>query len=229
MAIFSGPEIIENGLVLGLDAANPRSYAGTGTNWTNLILDANIGSLINGPTYSSNNKGYFNLDGIDDVIDTNYTMPVSNFTVSCYYKKTGANYWATLWASEVWNNNTGYLSFLTGPNSIQFSRGGGSSPLVTDPSIYGSITNFNLYTFTCDSLGNAQIFINGSLASSGMIALASSVSKTIKLGARHTNDGTNFTDRGGGSQISQLAVYNKVLTSNEIRQNYNATRSRFGL
>ena len=56
MSVFAGPEIINSGLVLSLDAANPKSYPGSGTTWFNLCGSVN-GTLVNGPTFSNVNGG----------------------------------------------------------------------------------------------------------------------------------------------------------------------------
>ena len=55
MATKYSPQVVTNGLVLCLDAANPRSYVSGSTNWFNLANTSISGSLTNGPTYSSNN------------------------------------------------------------------------------------------------------------------------------------------------------------------------------
>ena len=59
--------IVTNGLVLNLDAANPRSYLqpSNGTAWRNLVPVSSslVGTLTNGPTYSSSNQGYIIFDG----------------------------------------------------------------------------------------------------------------------------------------------------------------------
>ena len=65
MGCSSGPDIIEDGLVLCLDAASKRSYIGSGTSWKNLA-DSENGALINGPTFSSDNVGKFYFDGGND-------------------------------------------------------------------------------------------------------------------------------------------------------------------
>lgn len=57
-----------NGLVLALDAANTKSYPGSGTTWTDLSGNGNNGTLQNSPTYDTNNLGSFSLDGVDDRI-----------------------------------------------------------------------------------------------------------------------------------------------------------------
>ena len=72
MAIFYNPRTITDGLVLCLDAANRKSYPGSGTTWTDLSGRGNTGTLTNGPTYSSANGGSIVFDGTDDIVNTSY-------------------------------------------------------------------------------------------------------------------------------------------------------------
>ena len=60
-----------NGLVLALDAANTKSYPGSGTTWTDLSGRGNTGTLTNGPTYSSANGGSIVFDGTNDYVVVN--------------------------------------------------------------------------------------------------------------------------------------------------------------
>jgi hypothetical protein len=55
MAFNFSPKIVTNGLVLYLDAANTRSYSGSGTAWNDLTVNGNNGVLTNGPTFNSSN------------------------------------------------------------------------------------------------------------------------------------------------------------------------------
>ena len=66
MPTSAGPNIIEDGLVLHLDAADRQSYPGSGTAWNNLTGTLNSGSLINGPAFNSSNAGNLIFDGVDD-------------------------------------------------------------------------------------------------------------------------------------------------------------------
>jgi hypothetical protein len=63
MAIFNNPRIITDGLVLALDAGNPKSYPGSGTAWTDLSGNGNTGTLVNGTGYNSGNGGSLVFDG----------------------------------------------------------------------------------------------------------------------------------------------------------------------
>ena len=64
MAFSRGPKIVTDGLVLYLDAANPKSYPGTGNVWNDLSGNGNDAILINSPTYNNN---YFSFDGVDQL------------------------------------------------------------------------------------------------------------------------------------------------------------------
>ena len=63
MSVQSGPNGIESGLVLYLDAANVKSYPGSGTSWFDLSGQNNTGTLINNPTYDSANRGSWSFNG----------------------------------------------------------------------------------------------------------------------------------------------------------------------
>ena len=61
MGLSHSPNIVTDGLVLCLDAANPRSYPGSGTSWLDLSGQGNNGTL-NGPTFSNDNSGFLVFD-----------------------------------------------------------------------------------------------------------------------------------------------------------------------
>ena len=91
MAFFNSPNIILNGLVLALDAANPRSYPGSGTTWTDISGGNRNGTLINGVGYSSNYKGILLFDGTNDYITVPNTGLLANGTGNFSY-----NVWVNL-------------------------------------------------------------------------------------------------------------------------------------
>ena len=67
--IDSNQKIVTNGLVLHLDAAQRRSYSGSGTVWTDLSGNGNNGTLTNGPTFNSANGGSIQFDGSNDHVN----------------------------------------------------------------------------------------------------------------------------------------------------------------
>jgi len=82
--MYTGPHIVPDGLVLDLDAGSARSYPGSGTTWTSIIDNpSSIGTLNNGPTFSTDNGGCIVFDGIDDQVSfTPLTAPGINDVIS---------------------------------------------------------------------------------------------------------------------------------------------------
>ena len=81
MGISRGKSIVTDGLILYLDAANKKSYPGSGTVWSDLSGNANTGTLTNGPTFDSSNNGSINFDGTDDLVECS-SISSTNFTNS---------------------------------------------------------------------------------------------------------------------------------------------------
>ena len=77
MGAAAGPNIVEDGLVLALDAGNTQSYPGSGTTWSDLTSNSHDLTLTNGPTYSSTDGGIFDFDGTDDYATTSGSSTVS--------------------------------------------------------------------------------------------------------------------------------------------------------
>ena len=65
MGVFAGPNVVEDGLMLYLDAADQKSYPGSGTTWFDLRGNGRHATLKNSsaglPSHSTNNKGYFDF------------------------------------------------------------------------------------------------------------------------------------------------------------------------
>jgi hypothetical protein len=91
MAFNYSPRIVTDGLVLYLDAANPRSYPGSGTTWSDLSRGGNNGVLTNGPTFNSANNGSIVFDGTNDFIQcSNRTTINLGLTIETVIKTTSS-------------------------------------------------------------------------------------------------------------------------------------------
>ena len=94
MALAHSPSTVMNGLVLCLDAANSKSYPGSGDTWFDLSGRGNNGTLVNGVGYDSGNGGSFSLDGVDDYSSVPSTNGLdlsgtsTSLTVSCWARTT---------------------------------------------------------------------------------------------------------------------------------------------
>ena len=99
MGCSSGPDIIQDGLVLCVDASNSRSYPGTGTTWYDLSKNKYNGTLINEPYFVSDGPtSYFQFDGSNERVDFDYLQPA-------YQTTTDFTWCVWFWYNSYINNN----------------------------------------------------------------------------------------------------------------------------
>jgi hypothetical protein len=226
MAGASGPDLVQNGLVLALDAADKNSYRGSGTSWFDLSGNTNTGTLTNGPTFSGANLGTIVFDGVDDYVSISNNSNFNNgnnITVEAWVLCTnwssythpmivakGINVEWILWKS----NDVGYVGKLGW-------RAAGTVYSTT------SLPN-NTWVQCVGSIGSAgqKVYLNGVLESTvGNTTFTSgNVNVTIAAGLV-TGSPSNLL----GANVAITKIYNIQLTDNQVLQNYNATKTRFGL
>ena len=222
----AGSSIVTAGLVVNLDAGNPASYPGSGTTWTDLSGNGNNGTLVNGPTFSSDNGGSIVFDGSNDY--ANIPIPLatsySTVTIQGFIKWISFNGGMFLGFStyDVWTsgNTLGYNNGLSNVIGI-------NAATVTSLGLLG---NYKQYTFIMNSSGllsTNKIYINGALQSISAVVGADGnipgLATNLRL-ASWNNGGFH-----GNVQYGNLNIYNRALSDQEILQNYNAQKSRFGL
>jgi hypothetical protein len=240
MGIAYNTSIVRNGLMLHLDAANLKSYPGSGTAWTDLSGNNRHGTLINGVGYSSNNNGILTFDGLNDYVtvphDTTISQQVfgtsTNFTLSSWVNTSVFKNWATVISKTfgssysnttvgIWINSTGY-QVVAGSN--EGGNPGGSSIIL-------SLTATTNTWYNIVAIGNGVnllFYSNGDLVASAAFSSITRVrsenTEPITIGKRATT-----VDPTHSGSISEISVYNRALTATEIRQNFEATRGRYGL
>jgi hypothetical protein len=222
-------QVIQDGLVLNLDAGVSSSYPGSGTSWTDLSGNGNNGTLENGVGYNSSNGGSLTFDGGNDYarIPNNGSLDTQTPSVEVWIK-TNATAQYGFWF-EKGSVNRQYSLFQDGGAILWRQRLADNT--LTNLSITTSnfINTSNWYqvvgTFVS---GSRRLYINGVQVNSDTL------SGTI---ATHS-DGASIGAYGGyfGSKsyyyngnLAVCRVYNKALSASEIQQNFNATRSRFGI
>ena len=227
MSLAHSPSIVTSGLVLYLDAANSKSYPGSGTTWTDISGGGNIGTLAGGPTFATTSGGIISFDGSNDIvtIPNNLSLDTQTPTVEVWVRTNATNqngFWFEKGAV-----NTQYALFQEA-GLIQWRMYiGGITQLSTTTAVY--MNNSNWYqvvgTFTT---GSRKLYINGVLVSSdaqtGTIATNSG---GMSLGAYGGATGTHAYFYNGSLAICR--VYNRELSAAEILQNFNAMRGRFNV
>jgi hypothetical protein len=254
MAFNYSPKIVRNGMIMCLDAANRRSYIGSGTAWNDISGQGNNGTLVGGPTFSSTNNGSIVFDATDDTVTT--TIPLitlsalSNFTMDCWikipsyptaappnaYNKTtrngvviGAAYYSG--TAIYWTGNATGTSF----DVYGYIRGADAS---RNTALYSVTSLDKYYNFTLvnsRSDTTLKLYVNGTLYSS-----VAGPTQEYNAGLYPTagNIGINKpqVDGGGENVYSYLAftmgsskIYTSALSAVDILNNYNALKGRFNL
>jgi hypothetical protein len=242
--------IITNGLLLYLDAANPRSYPPpyNSTTWSNLSNNAISGALTNGPTFNTGSGGNIVFDGTNDFVGitpSGYNLGV-NFTLQVWTRITrfgglvgGVFNRASLISNSYpYSANQGFFFCAT-------SQGAGAAPtpgletffisMGSDQFVAGAVTgSLTAYVNQWVQLATVvngtnpiRLYINGSepvYSSQG-----NGPSSLLYTGGPFRVGVRNNSDEPIQGSIAQTLIYNRALTSTEILQNYNATRGRFSL
>ena len=217
--MYTGPDIVTDGLIFAVDAGSTRSYPGSGTSAYNLVANNNV-SLINGLGWQSGNGGYFLSDGTDDGMTTPdaSNLDLVDFTLEGW-----------VW----WDQHKDYGSFLVkGPGGsgglFNYSFFGYATTVSFG---FGDGTNYRNVSISAPATGEwhhivgtydgsaLKFYLNNTLAnSSSTTATPNQNNDALQiLQSQYSIDG----------RIACAKVYNRALTQAEVTQNYNAQQSRF--
>jgi len=238
MSVYGGPDIVENGLVLYLDAANRRSYPGSGTTWFDLSGNGNNGTLTNGPVFDGESGGNISFDGVNDSVDIPRTnidyTPLDSFTMGVWAKVDGVSGdFTNTRATTVFGRGAAGNSFGIGmqrSTSNVFTWRVGSravSEIITNISYVVGRLDYITFSYTPTF---QQIYRNGNLIASQDTSGGTGGSfdaQNYAIAINRAVPGGNGAWMQGNVYLAHM--YNRELTAAEVLQNYNATRSRFGI
>lgn len=239
MSTSYSPNIVTNGLVLYLDAANSKSIVSGSNTWRDLSVGGNNGTLTNGPTFSGTNGGTIVLDGSNDYITTPFSFSSRPFSINVwvYFNNLGG------WQTFVSQDTSQYPNFA----SIYFQKstsGGDPGFGRLNNCVNLAILNASNNIIVCDDRTSvaAGIWYNYCISVSATdmtlfrnaiqvntisnSSLISTPSGTAIIGAGYYNDAiVDYCN----VRLPLIQIYNRALSSQEILQNYNSTKGRFGL
>jgi hypothetical protein len=228
-----GPDVVDTGLVLVLDAADKLSYPGSGTAWKDLSGNNNTGTLTNGPTFSAGNQGSIVFDGTNDYVNVPYNSILdtpSGATYEAWIKPTVSTTGPFLNRgtsdSGATPDNPRFIALSTGALYFDWSSPGSDIYLQTATGVL-TMGSWNQVIGLATPSAQLRTFVNGVETSysnrvNSLPATLPNTSTSLEIGA------ATYYQFFNGS-IALVRLYNRVLTTTEILQNYNAVKSRFGL
>jgi hypothetical protein len=233
MGLAHSPSIVTNGLVMCLDAANTKSYPGSGTTWTDLTGNGINGTLTNGPTFNSGNNGSIVFDGSNDYV-TISPGAITNFGTGQFALE--------VWINLTVDNNARYIIdtrnssqganswgfYFTAGRRLEWFTGSGAVYWTNNNPLWSiGSTGWQHFVVTRENTGTngLKFYINSVLTSQATDTTNYSLSSTTSyIGCRFT-----LYETANGS-FSIVKIYKgKSLTAEEVAQNFNALRGRFNI
>lgn len=221
MGIAYNTSIVTDGLVLCLDAANKKSYPGTGTTWSDLSGNGNNGTIVNATFTSDLSTNTFNFTSGTTYIDIpNNLQYVTQFSAGGWFKSLGTP-------------GSGY-HILLGGDSLEIS-------MPTSGEIRTGVTTSNGRFVSNHGLGIVDgkwhflsMTFDGTSKRSfidGVFVGAQAVTGTLQniFANRRIGVYGSQTIYFTNGYISNVFVYNRSLSDTEIQQNFNALRGRYGV
>ena len=221
MAFNYSPRVITDGLVLYLDAANTKSYVSGSTTWVDLSGNRNNGTLYNGVAYSQTNGGGLVFDGADDyiIIPGNGTLNTSRPTVELVTTVSTNN--GNVIAQGQYGSNWGFGVGVK-PGGIMARNNNGDANY--------SISNSGVVhvAVTWDGSGN-EYYKNGQYLGRTTSNYSPNPGGDVTIGGVRAQVPSQNLAEFANSTVNIVRIYNRVLSANEILQNYNSIKTRFGL
>ena len=216
MGIDYNNVIVSDGLVLYLDAANTRSYSGSGTSSNSLV--GGIGAtLVNGVGFTSSNNGAFTFDGSNDYINFGNSSAVqqSSGTLSAWAKASspGGGYRGII------AKQGAYGLFYTDSVLVAYDWAA-DAPRSTGVNIADNTWKNVVLTYQSGVSNGTRIYINGVSVLTTTITVLNQTGNLF--GGAEANAG-----QYASCQISLFNMYNRALSATEVLQNYNATKGRY--
>ena len=235
--MYTGPQIITDGLAFCLDAANPKSYPGSGTTWKDIVSN-NDGTLTNGPTFSTDGKGSIVFDDTNDYVTYGNISPTGfeytdPFSIEFWFKRTNNGVTHIIVnKNQSSGNYTGWEFGLLNTNQVSFvirsTNTVSTRKFLIDNNAYtdGSWKHVVGTYDGANSSSSTQLYIDGVAdytlnSNNGDISGGITNTSPLVLGAR------NAAQHFFGGNLASVKIYGKELTSDEVLQNYNVTKQRF--
>jgi len=220
-------------LVLNLDASRKSSY-NTGTTWTDISGSGNNGTLVNGVGYTSSNSGGLTFNGTNQYVTlgNDKLRYTDNFTVESIFKvadlPTNVGTYCGAKYPIISNWDWGYNMFVASNGKASIAVYSGNSESTQISTIQSVVGSFVHVAFK-KSGTSLSLYLNGSLVETKTMTSNNvyyQASYPFTIGGYLGCGGEYFY---GKSTIGIVRVYSKALSDAEVLQNFNATKSRFGL
>ena len=236
MGIVYNTSTVRDGLVLHLDAANKKSYTGTGTAWNDLSGGGRNGTLVNGPIY---NGTYFDFDGLDEYVEfgaiaTSNPLQLSSsvgtgmtIMFASWFDIGGDPFQRIIDKSDNQNSSNGWSVLVNsatpnaGAMAFQDNLGPGQSSLTVPVA-----NTWEIWTYTwAVSSGEWVWYKNGISVNTGTRTYAVPNAQTnMRIGTWNHSTGRELNGR-----VAFMSIFNRALSAVEVSKNFESFRGRYNI
>tara|TARA_R110000782_G_scaffold91229_1_gene174472 strand:- start:58 stop:753 length:696 start_codon:yes stop_codon:yes gene_type:complete len=229
MATVYSPKIVTDGLVFCIDAADRKSYPGTGTTWSDRSGNGHNLTLTNGPIFTFANGGIIDFDGSNDYSKTTDVIIASptSLTIGGWFKKNGNGGSFETALHHGTSTSVGGSSYWFGFDNVNIITGtiganAGSGWAAGRTDITAVLGVWYHLISTWDGT-TVRTYLDGILKKTYSRSTYSSLTTPTRVGS--SGDGTGYLMNGSVANV--FISKNKYFTHEEVLQNYNATKDRF--
>jgi hypothetical protein len=247
MAFHFSPKIVTEGLVFMMDAANLRSYPGTGTTLTDMISDLPIpfAGTATFPSFDPDDMGSIFFDNplnptgnyshvrVNDMGDSPIGNVLTAMTLEVFFKPNGNGNTSQFLIRAGGGNDQRYgIGYVRASGTVKFNYKNQTTGNFTSTAVSATdaitLNKWNQACCTIDESGNVVTYVNGIASGTGTVNLSDlqTLNTNSDLGIGGT---TGNTGQWLGGRISIVKIYNRGLSADEVLQNYSAFKSRYGL
>jgi hypothetical protein len=211
------PNIVTSSLQLYLIASNTGSYPTSGSVWTDLSPNGYSTTLVGSPTF---NTTHFSFDGTVEYVDTNQSLASNNFSVGAWFRSSASGIKMILSKETAVGNPWNYRIWMNG-GQINADM----SQVSTQASLSSTLSNYNdgawHYVMFTRNDSNWYLYIDGAQVNTRVDPYVGDVTNSQELWIGRSAYTAGYQYVG---DIAEVFVYNRVLDSSEILQNFDATK-----
>lgn len=237
-----GAGLVQNGLIMYIDAANDRSYT-SGTSWNDLTGNLENGSLVNSPTFTSlsNDNAYFTFDGTNEYVDFGVANPINglssvSFCAWVYLTSNASSGFFGKYNSNITPRVQNYIGVLVGGSlPTMYASFGSNDWTAWSTSTTVPLNQWNHFVYSVSNPGSsATFYLNGQALTTTSSNTGTGAGSSISAENSVSWLISRVTNISGvpvyyANSISSLYVYNRAITASEVLQNYTTGRYRFGV
>jgi len=231
--MFTGPNIVTDGLIFAIDAANPKSYPGTGDVIYCLTPNYTSMTFIGNSDYGQidNTAVHISASGLADANGAVlYSGETISTTINSDFTSMGWMYRTVTNSAEVlsYRQSAQRLSFDITDSQMIFYQRETTTPYTinqTDVSVTNARNTWD--HFALSKTGTSWSFYkNGEHLGTNTFTMTETVGGSgFHIGAAWSDD--DYYGRSMNGKVGPVMHYTKALSAEEVLQNYNATKERF--